>query len=66
MTDRQTEIEIKLAHLEDAMNKMSDVVYSQQAALDSLERAYALLQQRMVSMENPAENSGGAEKPPHY
>jgi len=65
MSERVTEIEIKLAHLEQALNEMSDVIYAQQSAIDRLERAYEQLRQRV---ENSA--AGGDpdadEKPPHY
>lgn len=65
MSERLTEIEIKLAHLEQALNEMSDVVYSQQSTIDRLERAYEQLRHRV---EDGAAGGDAAadEKPPHY
>jgi len=67
MQDRITDIEIKLAHMEQAVNELSDVLYKQQALIERLEAGYENLRQRV--------NSGGEagaspdpvdEKPPHY
>lgn len=66
MTDRSTEIEIKLAHLEQALNQISDVVYAQQASIDGLERTCEALRQRALSVESGDEGSSEQEKPPHY
>ena len=66
MTDRSTEIEIKLAHLEQALNQISDVVYAQQASIEGLERTCEALRQRAVSAESGSDGSPDPEKPPHY
>jgi len=66
MTDRSTEIEIKLAHLEQALNQISDVVCAQQASIDGLERTCEALRQRALGAESGDEGSPGQEKPPHY
>ncbi len=69
MNDRTTEIEIKLAHLEQALNDMSDVLYAQQSDLDRLNRLNTALQQRLFSLEGDGdgeEAKGKDEKPPHY
>jgi len=67
MNDRTTEIEIKLAHLEQALNDMSDVLYAQQSDLDKLNRLNDALQQRLFSLEGESEEAKGKnEKPPHY
>ncbi len=67
MNDRTTEIEIKLAHLEQALNDMSDVLYAQQSDLDKLNRLNDALQQRLFSLEGESEETKDKnEKPPHY
>ena len=65
MSERLTEIEIKLAHVEQALNDMSDVVYAQQSAIDRLERACEQLRQRVEDSEAGG-GPAGDEKPPHY
>ena len=64
--DRLTEIEIKLAHAEQAINEMSDVLYAQQALLDKLDRGLTALRQRVSTVEGGTEGTSGDEKPPHY
>ncbi len=66
MTERLTEIEIKLAHLEDAVNAMSDMVYNQQAAIDRIATFCKHLQQRVEAIEPADGAEPGDEKPPHY
>jgi len=67
MTDeRLTEIEIKLAHAEQAINEMSDVLYAQQALLEKLDRGLTALRQRVSATESGSEGTSGDEKPPHY
>jgi len=67
MQDRLTEIEIKLAHMEQSLNELSDVMYRQQGLLDRLEQRYQELRHRIETHDGAG--SGGApedEKPPHY
>jgi len=64
--ERLTEIEIKLAHAEQAISEMSDVIYAQQALLDKMEQRYDMLRQRISSVEADSDSPGGNEKPPHY
>ena len=67
MEKRVTEIEIKIAHLEQALAEFHDVVYGQQRMLDRLERALDELKQRVLAAEDPAlPGNPAAEKPPHY
>ncbi|NOR19569.1 MAG: hypothetical protein GQ538_05720, partial [Xanthomonadales bacterium] len=40
MQDRLTEIEIKIAHMEQSLSDLSDVLYRQQSLLDQLERSF--------------------------
>jgi SlyX protein len=67
MQERITEIEIKLAHLEQAVNEISDVLYRQQNLLERLESGYENLRQRMHSDNTATDGPNPAdEKPPHY
>lgn len=69
MDDRLTEIEIKLAHIEQSLNELSDVMYRQQGLIEQLERGYDHLRQR-IQTEGEGEGSAGTspadDKPPHY
>lgn len=67
MQERITELEIKLAHLEQAVNELSDVLYRQQGMLDRLETGLENLQQRVKASPETAPDAQPAdEKPPHY
>jgi SlyX protein len=64
---RLESIEIKLAHLEHALNQISDVVARQQRELDAAQQRT----KRLASQLEALETTGGAsataiEKPPHY
>ncbi|HEV7606812.1 MAG TPA: SlyX family protein [Steroidobacteraceae bacterium] len=67
MADRLETIEIKLAHLEQAVTELSDVVARQQKELDrALDRNQRLLE-KIAAIESEAGGSASAqEKPPHY
>ena len=66
MSDQSIELEIKLAHLEQALNEMSDVVYAQQASIDALELKCEALRQRVITAESSGDTEQTDEKPPHY
>jgi uncharacterized coiled-coil protein SlyX len=67
MQERIDDIEIKLAHLEQALNELSDVLYQQQGLIERLEAGYEGLRQRMHSGGEPADSQNPADdKPPHY
>jgi len=67
MQERITEIEIKLAHLEQAVNELSDVLYRQQNLLERLESGYENLRHRMIPDDTATDGPNQAdEKPPHY
>ena len=67
MEERITEVEIKIAHLEQALMEFHDAVYRQQRMLDRLERALEELRERVLAAESPAAaGNPAAEKPPHY
>ncbi len=67
MPDRLEAIEEKLAHLESAVQELSDVVARQQKELDlALQRNQRLLD-KIAAMESDFGPSATAhEKPPHY
>ena len=67
MSERLEAIEEKLAHLEQAVNELSDVVARQQKDLDrALERNQRLLD-KLAALESETGASATAfEKPPHY
>jgi SlyX protein len=67
MQERITEIEIKLAHLEQAVNELSDVLYRQQNLLERLESGYENLRHRIISDDTATDSPNPADdKPPHY
>jgi SlyX protein len=67
MDDRLTEIEIKLAHIEQSLNELSDVMYRQQGLIERLERGYDQLRQRIQTDDKgSAETNPANDKPPHY
>jgi len=67
MLERLDAIEEKVAHLERALNELSDVVARQQKELDrALERNQRLLD-KIAAIESESGTSATAyEKPPHY
>jgi SlyX protein len=67
MQDRLTEIEIKIAHMEQSHSELSDVLYRQQSLLDRLERRFDELRQGIeAATDDPGDNNPADEKPPHY
>jgi SlyX protein len=67
MDDRLTEIEIKLAHIEQSLNELSDVMYRQQGLIEGLEQGYDHLRQRMQTESDGASGANPPDdKPPHY
>jgi uncharacterized coiled-coil protein SlyX len=68
MTDdtRLETLEMKLAHLEDTVQRLSDLAYQQAQRIDTvLERHHQLLRQ-VESLEGRAEERVPQEIPPHY
>jgi SlyX protein len=60
-------LEIRLAHLEHALNELSDVVARQQRELDSSrEHAQRLAERLAASLTAQDPATPGDEKPPHY
>jgi SlyX protein len=65
--ERLSAIEEKLAHLERAVNELSDVVARQQKELDRATDRHQRLMDKMAAMESDLGASATAEeKPPHY
>jgi len=60
-------LEVKVAHLEQAVQELSDVLYRQQALIDSHETRYRRLMERVDASERQT-GSGDSqfEIPPHY
>ena len=67
MQDRLTEVEIRVTHMEQALNELSDVLIRQQSLIDVLEGKLERLDQRFDAADSaPADASPASEKPPHY
>ena len=67
MTQERIEaLEFKVAHLEQALQELSDVLYRQQRELDTLrERSQHLLQQ-VQQLDDRGADPTRVEIPPHY
>jgi len=60
-------IEIKIAHMESAIQQLSDVVYRQQKQMDGVLAANRQLVQQVAILEARTSNEGGGDEvPPHY
>jgi SlyX protein len=67
MQERLTELEIKLAHLEDHIEVLNDAVIRQQGLIETLEQKLARLKDRFeAEREAGADGDPADEKPPHY
>jgi SlyX protein len=66
--DRLEALEIKCAHLERAIQELSDVVYRQQQQLDRVLQRNQDLARQVEALEAATEAAGDprAEIPPHY
>jgi uncharacterized coiled-coil protein SlyX len=64
--DRLERIEIKLAHLEQAVQQISDEVARQQQQLEQALSRAQRLSSRLEELEGGGASAGGYEKPPHY
>lgn len=63
--DRFVEIEIKLAHQEDLVETLNELVYEQQKRMDKLEAMCGALAQHIRDNAHGGPNMLN-EKPPHY
>jgi len=65
-SERLETVEIKLAHLERAVQELSDVVYRQQQQLDAALAMNQHLRQPLQEFEGRASDASAVEIPPHY
>jgi SlyX protein len=66
MTDRIDALEFKVAHLERALQELSDVLYRQQRELDALRDRNQQLVEQVQQLEDRSGDPTGVEIPPHY
>ena len=66
MSDRIDALEFKLAHLERALQELSDVMYRQQRELDALRDRNQQLVEQVQQLEDRSGDPNGVEIPPHY
>lgn len=59
-------VEIKLAHLERAIQELSDVVYRQQRQLDGVLEANRQLRRQFEEIEGRSADPTAVQIPPHY
>lgn len=59
-------VEFKLAHLERAVQELSDVMYRQQRELDELRSRYAQLLEQVRTLDGNDADPTRVEIPPHY
>ena len=65
--ERFVEIEMKLAHQDQALIELNDVLTKQQETIMTLERRFALMAERLAELDDAGPGtSGGDERPPHY
>jgi SlyX protein len=66
MSERIDILEFKVAHLERALQELSDVLYRQQRELDALRTRNELLLQQVQQLEDRGGDPNRVEIPPHY
>ena len=66
MNERIDALEFKVAHLERALQELSDVVYRQQREVDSLRDRNQQLHEQLQQLEERGGDPNGVEIPPHY
>jgi len=66
VNDRIDALEFKVAHLERALQELSDVVYLQQRELDALRDRNQQLHQQLQQLEERGGDPNRVEIPPHY
>jgi uncharacterized coiled-coil protein SlyX len=65
-SDRIETLEFKLAHLERAVQQLSDVLYRQQQQLDQVIAVNLQLRRQLEELESRTADAAGHEIPPHY
>ena len=66
MTDRIETLEFKVAHLERALQELSDVLYRQQLELDSVRDTNRQLIEQLQRQGGDGADGNREEIPPHY
>jgi SlyX protein len=59
-------LEVKIAHLEHALQELSDVVYRQRQQLDAQEARYQRLLERVEAADRQPAADSQFEIPPHF
>jgi len=59
-------VEVKLAHLERAIQELSDVVYRQQRQLETVLEVSRQLRRQLEEIEGRSADPTAVEIPPHY
>jgi uncharacterized coiled-coil protein SlyX len=59
-------MEIKIAHLEDTVQRLSDLAYEQAQRLDAVLERHRQLIQQVETLEGKSEERMPVEIPPHY
>ena len=62
MESRLVDLEVRYTHLERQVAELSDVVFAQQRAIDSLLRQLSSTKSDLAQLSEPLAN----DKPPHY
>ena len=65
-TARLETVEFKIAHLERAVQELSDVLYRQQQQLDAALEMHRRLRQQLEEIESRTGEATPVEIPPHY
>ena len=66
MSERIDALEFKVAHLEQPLQELSDVVYRQQRELDSLRDRNQQMHEQLQQLEERGGDPNRVEIPPHY
>jgi SlyX protein len=64
--ERIEALEFKVAHLERALQELSDVMYRQQRELDALRDRSQSLFEQLQQLDDRGADPTGIEIPPHY
>ena len=65
-TNRIEALEFKVAHLERALQELSDVMYRQQREIDGMLELNRQLRNQVEQLETRGADASSVEIPPHY
>lgn len=65
-TTRVESVEFKVAHLERALQELSDVVYRQQREIEALLELQRRLREQVEDLDSRRADPDAVEIPPHY